>query len=101
MRTGPFDLATHQRYFASLPALQEIELGGEPAAETAERVRVAVWNVERLRAVEAVADILLGEGADVALLSEVDKGMVRSGNCDCLADLAARLGHHRAYAVEF
>ena len=27
--------------------------------------------------------------------------MVRSGNCDCLADLATRLGHHRAYAVEF
>jgi len=101
MRKGPFDVATHQRYFATLPALQEIELGGEPAVATAERVRVAVWNVERLGAVEAVAEILLEEGADVALLSEVDKGMVRSGNCDCLADLATRLGHHRAYAVEF
>jgi endonuclease/exonuclease/phosphatase family metal-dependent hydrolase len=103
MRDGPLDLRNHERYFSSVPALQEIELGG--AAPVRERsdgpVRVAVWNVERLRHAEAIAELLTRHRPDVVLLSEVDKGMVRSGNRHGLADLTGKLGHHFAYGVEF
>lgn len=103
MRDGVLDHGTHRRYFAELPALREIETGGPPPVrERADGpVRVAVWNVERLRHVDAITEILGRHRPDVMLLSEVDKGMVRSGNRHGLADLANRLGHGFAYGVEF
>src|SRR4051794_12946726 len=103
MRGGPFDLQTHQRYFRHLPALWEIELGGaEYLRESADRpVRVGVWNVERLRDIEAVGSLLGRHRPEIILLSEVDKGMARSRIRHCLADLAGRLGHSFAYGVEF
>jgi hypothetical protein len=59
-RNGPSNLRRHERYFSSVPALREIELGGvAPVRErTGGPVRVAVWNVERLRHVEAIAELL-------------------------------------------
>src|SRR5262249_9819062 len=103
MRDGPLDLGSHERYFSELPALWEIELGGaEPLRDRSnEPVRVAAWNVERLRHVEAISGILERYRPDIILLSEIDKGMVRSGNRHCIADLSGRIGHHFAYGVEF
>jgi endonuclease/exonuclease/phosphatase family metal-dependent hydrolase len=103
MRNGPSNLRRHERYFSSVPALREIELGGvAPVRErTGGPVRVAVWNVERLRHVEAIAELLTRHRPDVILLSEVDKGMARSGNRHGLVDLTDKLGHHFAYGVEF
>jgi len=103
MRDGPHDPGIHRRFFSQLPALWEIERGGAgPLRERAdEPVRVAVWNVERLRHVEAIAGMLTRHRPDITLLSEVDKGMARSGNRHGLAALAGQLGHHFAYGVEF
>ena len=103
MRGGPFDLQTHQRYLCRIPALWEIELGGaEPLRDSADGpVRVAVWNVERLQNIEAIGSVLARHRPDLILLSEVDKGMARSGNRHCLAELAGRLGSSFAYGVEF
>jgi endonuclease/exonuclease/phosphatase family metal-dependent hydrolase len=103
VRAGPQDSRTHRRYFSQVPALQEIELGGAgPVHErTNGPVRVAVWNVERLRHVETIAEMLSRQRPDITLLSEVDKGMARSGNRHCLAELAGKLGHQFAYGVEF
>jgi endonuclease/exonuclease/phosphatase family metal-dependent hydrolase len=103
MLDGPLDHDTHRRYFSQAPALREIELGGTgPIRERSDGpVRVAVWNVERLRHVGAIAEIMARHRPDITLLSEVDKGMVRSGNRHGLADLAGRLGHRFAYGVEF
>ena len=100
---GPKDRATHRRHFDQLPALREIERGGAPAAREEARggVRVLFWNVERLRHKTAIEATLRTEAPDVALLCEIDRGMARTGNIDCMADLAARLGHGYAYAVEF
>jgi endonuclease/exonuclease/phosphatase family metal-dependent hydrolase len=103
MREGPYDAPTHRANFSRLPALGEIELSsaaaqGEQAVGT---LRIAAWNVERLRHVEAVTRILARHRPDVALLSEVDKGMARSGNRHGLAALAGALGHGYAYGVEF
>jgi endonuclease/exonuclease/phosphatase family metal-dependent hydrolase len=103
MRDGPQDPVTHRRYFSQTPALREIELGGtDPIREgTEDAVRIAVWNVERLRHVDAMAKVLARQRPDITLLSEVDKGMARSGNRNGLALLARRLGHHFAFGVEF
>jgi len=103
MRDGPIDADHHRRYFAELAALREIEVGGaaplRDAAGTS--IRVAAWNVERLRHLEAIGDTLNGIGPDITLLSEVDSGMVRSGNRHGVAELSGRLGHAYAYGVEF
>ncbi|CDX34345.1 Endonuclease/exonuclease/phosphatase [Mesorhizobium sp. SOD10] len=102
MRDGPRDSATHLRHAASVPALGEIEIGGQAAQESAgESLTVMAWNVERLRHVDAVAATIAGQAPHVVLLSEVDKGMARSGNSHLLSRLADRLGHSYAYGVEF
>ncbi|SFP23668.1 Metal-dependent hydrolase, endonuclease/exonuclease/phosphatase family [Mesorhizobium sp. NFR06] len=102
MRDGPRDSATHLRHAAAIPALGEIEIGGKALREGAGRsLTVMAWNVERLRHVEAIAETIAGQAPDVVLLSEVDKGMARSGNGHLLSRLADRLGHAFAYGVEF
>ncbi|KUM25263.1 endonuclease [Mesorhizobium loti] len=102
MREGPRDSATHMRHAAAIPALGEIEIGGKPSRDGAdEGLTVMAWNVERLRHVEAIAATIAGQSPDVVLLTEVDKGMARSGNGHPLSRLADRLGHAFAYGVEF
>jgi endonuclease/exonuclease/phosphatase family metal-dependent hydrolase len=100
---GPKDLATHRRLFDHFHALREIEIGGpKPQRQSIDgAVRIFCWNVQRLRHLEAVEATLRQERADIALLSEVDRGMARSGNRDCIGDLSRRLGQAYAYAVEF
>ncbi|WP_292065263.1 endonuclease/exonuclease/phosphatase family protein [Mesorhizobium sp.] len=102
MREGPRDSATHLRHAAAIPALGEIEIGGRKSRDGAsESLTVMAWNVERLRHVEAIAATIAAQAADVVLLTEVDKGMARSGNGHPLSRLADRLGHAFAYGVEF
>jgi endonuclease/exonuclease/phosphatase family metal-dependent hydrolase len=103
MREGPFDAETHRRYFCSLQALGEIEVGGPyPVRATADGpIRVVAWNVERLRHIDPIADTMNRLGPCVSLLSEIDQGMARSGNSRGVLDLAERLGHAYAYGVEF
>ena len=102
MREGPRDSATHLRHAAAIPALGEIEIGGEaPRENVGESLKVMTWNVERLRHADAIAATIAGQAPDVVLLSEVDKGMARSGNGHPLGRLAGKLGHAFAYGVEF
>ncbi|TPI46551.1 endonuclease [Mesorhizobium sp. B2-9-1] len=102
MRDGPRDSATHLRHAAAVRALGEIEIGGRASREsTGESLTVMAWNVERLRHVDAIAATIAGRAPHVVLLSEVDKGMARSGNGHLLSRLADRLGHSYAYGVEF
>ena len=102
-RAGPSDPAMHRRLFDRFQALREIEVGGPPPRRAAVDgpVRILCWNVERLRHLDAVETVLRRESADVALLSEVDRGMARSGNRDCIVELSQRIGQPYAYAVEF
>ena len=83
--------------------MRQVETGGaRPRRAGIEgAARIACWNVERLRHIDAIEATLRSARVDVALLSEVDKGMARSGNRDRIADLAGRLGEGYAYAVEF
>lgn len=100
---GAKDEATHRAHLDRLPALRQIEVGGAAPRRGGidASARIACWNVERLRHLDAVEATLRAAAIDVALLSEVDRGMARSGNHDCIAELAGRLGHGYLYAVEF
>lgn len=64
-------------------------------------ITVASWNLERCYAVEPSAALLMRERADIALLSEVDNGMARTGQRHTSRDLAASLGMAYAFGVEF
>jgi endonuclease/exonuclease/phosphatase family metal-dependent hydrolase len=100
---GPKDPVTHRQLFERANALRQIEIGG-PAARRAgleESARILCWNVERLRHLDAVEAVLRSEAADVALLSEIDRGMARSGNRDGIVELSRRLDQPYAYALEF
>jgi endonuclease/exonuclease/phosphatase family metal-dependent hydrolase len=100
---GPKDAATHRAHFDRLPGLRRIEVGGAAprAPAVAGAARIACWNVERLRHLDAIEATLRGAAVDVALLSEVDRGMARSGNGDPIVELSHRLGHTYVYAIEY
>ena len=103
LRQGVFGNAEHDRWFDAMPCLRQIETGGAtPSRKRVEgAARVAFWNVERLRHLDAIADSLRVAAPDVMLLSEIDRGMARSGNSDRVVEIAAELGVGYAYAVEF
>lgn len=101
--SGGYGAERHGPWFDTLPCLRQIEQGGPaPRRESApEAARLVFWNVERLRHLDAIAETLRGVRADVLLLSEIDRGMARSGNCDRVMDLAQDLGLGYVYGVEF
>lgn len=100
---GPFTPEGHAAQFDAMSALREIEAGGpQPSRSSlATSAKLIFWNVERLRHLDAIAAILKTHRPDVVLLSEVDRGMARTGNTDRVAILSDRLGMGFLYAVEF
>lgn len=101
--TGPFAPECHGALFDTLPALRQIERGGRQPRRTslAASARLIFWNVERLRHLEAIAALVRTQRPDVLLISEVDRGMARTGNSDRLGSLSNLLGMGHLYAVEF
>jgi endonuclease/exonuclease/phosphatase family metal-dependent hydrolase len=96
----------HRSLAAEIEALSEVELrqAATDAATSLRRpLRLAAWNLERCKHVEASASVLARAGCDVALLSEMDLGMARSGNRHTTRDLADSLadGTGYAFATEF
>ncbi len=100
---GPFTAQGHDDQFDALMALREIERGGPAPARggVAGPARLIFWNVERLRHLDAIAHHLQALAPDVILLSEVDRGMARTGNTDRAALLSKRLALGYLTAVEF
>lgn len=97
-RTEP----NHAQALADLACLQRVEAPvSRLTAPLGFPLTVAAWNLERCYAVEASAALLLRERADIALLSEVDNGMARTGQRHTSRDLAASLGMSYAFGVEF
>ena len=93
----------HDRAAERIPALRLIELrqpDGPPAPAPA-TLRLAAWNLERCTRVEASAAVLRRAGVAVALLSEMDLGMARSGNRHTTHDIAGALGAGYAFGVEY
>lgn len=94
--------AEHDRLAAALPCLQAIELVPSPQPQPlGHRVRIAAWNAERCKYLPESAALLDGIGADVALLTELDIGMARSGNRHTVRELARTMGAGYAFGVEY
>ena len=75
----------------------------QPSAPSSvgDRLRVGAWNIERGGAGDQIAALIEQAGIDVALISEADIGMARTGNCDTIARIANRLGFGHCSCVEF
>jgi endonuclease/exonuclease/phosphatase family metal-dependent hydrolase len=92
----------HAEIVASLDCLTDIESKPAPARPPhAGWLRVAAWNIEQGRRSADLADVIRTTGADVALLTEVDWGMVRTSNVHVIDDLATRLDAGYAWGIEF
>ncbi len=103
LAAGPTSRAVHTRLAAEIDALRKIELREPPTPAPAPSgsARVAFWNLQRCKHVEASAALLTVVGADVNLLTELDLGMARSGQRHTTRELAARLNQGYAFGVEF
>jgi endonuclease/exonuclease/phosphatase family metal-dependent hydrolase len=89
-------LARHRALF------DQLEVAPPPVARTsAKRARIAFWNAERGKDLDASAALLGRLDADALLLCELDLGMARSGQAHTTRELARRLGTGYAFAVEF
>jgi endonuclease/exonuclease/phosphatase family metal-dependent hydrolase len=98
----PAAAAAHDQAQAGIPAFRQVELGGTVTAPApAGPLRVAAWNLERCLYPEASAALLRRHGAALALLSEMDLGLHRTGQRHTTRDLAAALGHRYGFALEF
>jgi endonuclease/exonuclease/phosphatase family metal-dependent hydrolase len=104
-QTGEATNALHDVCLADIPAFAALEQ--VPASAPFEKGRangsfvIFSWNAERLK-YDLPSRALLGSVApDVALLTEVDIGMARSGNRHTVADLALPMGAGYVYALEF
>ena len=102
-RDGQDDAASFAAAHDSARCLREVEVGGPMPVASATRgsLRVVAWNVERLRHLDATANLLRHETADVCLITEIDKGMARTDNTHRTAKLSAAIGQPYAYAAEF
>lgn len=100
IHAAPRTPEAHADLMAQIPAMGLIETGGTPAQEVLpDEITIVAWNLERGYFPGAAADVV--QGADVVLLSEMDKGMARTGQRHPTAEMAARLGMAYAYGVEF
>ncbi len=93
----------HDALANRIPALHLVEAvqPARPTEAAPTQLRIAAWNLERCTEVEASAALLRRAGVSMALLSEMDLGMARSGNRHTTRDLAEGLGMGHAYGVEF
>ncbi|UPG71377.1 endonuclease/exonuclease/phosphatase [Roseomonas gilardii subsp. gilardii] len=91
----------HDGAMASVQAFGEIESVAAPRPAEQALLRVAAWNLERCLYPDAAARLLRQQGVALVLLSEMDSGMLRTGQRHTTRDLAGLLGHGYAYALEF
>jgi endonuclease/exonuclease/phosphatase family metal-dependent hydrolase len=89
-------LARHHAVF------DRLEIGPPAAPQPcAGSARIAFWNAERGKYLDASAALLDPLDAAAFLLCELDLGMARSDQAHTTRDLAERLGTGYAFAVEF
>ncbi len=100
---GPQDPSCHRQLLAGMPFARAVEVrppaAPRPVPAPGSGLRVVAWNAERGR--EPAAGAALLAGADVALLSELDVGMARSGQRHAARALADALATGYAFGVEF
>jgi endonuclease/exonuclease/phosphatase family metal-dependent hydrolase len=92
----------HAGAHASVAAFREIELqqAATPRA-SAQTIRIAAWNLERCLYPDEAARILARNHVDIALLTEMDVGVFRTGQVHTIGRIAASLGQGYCYGCEF
>ena len=92
----------HAELLDELDFLDDVERAPAPGVvPVPAAARVACWNAERGRAFDGACALLAAQRADWLLLSELDRGMARSGQRHTARELAERLGCGYAFGVEF
>ncbi len=92
----------HRRLMGELSVMDLLEVGGQGTRASLNwPVTTVAWNLERCLFPEASAAHIAGYNPQIVLLSEMDKGMARTGQRHTTADMAAALGMHFVYGVEF
>ena len=85
--------------FPCLNELQVMDVESNHVIE--DSIRIGSWNLERGKEWQRAADLIEWVNIEVLFLSEMDLGMSRSGQQHTAKELAARLGWHGLFAVEF
>ncbi len=101
IRDGEVSRLAHARAHAAIPAFREIEIGGTAKDTAPGALRVAAWNLERCLYPDAAAALLRAHGARLSLLTEMDNGMLRTGQAHTIAEVAGGLGQGYAFGLEF
>jgi endonuclease/exonuclease/phosphatase family metal-dependent hydrolase len=91
----------HADAHAQVAALHQIELAQPAATTTRTNLRIAAWNLERCLYPEESARVLARHGVDIALLTEMDVGVLRTGQVHTIGRVASLLGQGYCYALEF
>ncbi len=98
----PGDRSLHTDCLRNLPLFRMVEHGLEPSrTDKPERLRIGAWNLERCAHASRSAALLARSHVDVALLTEMDVGMARTGQIHTPREIAQTLGHTCIYGVEF
>ena len=93
--------AAHRAAMLALPCMTMLAHRPAPPRRLDFPFTVGAWNLERCLSPEASAEVLRREGVSVALLSELDVGMARTGQRDTCRAIADALGVASAFGVEF
>ncbi|WP_194164537.1 endonuclease/exonuclease/phosphatase family protein [Microvirga thermotolerans] len=101
-RLPPATPERHARFLNAIDAFRLVEARAPRATKAwPRRLRVAAFNAQRLKRPDAARALLDRAAADVALLSEVDLGMARSGNGHPLRRMIGTADLGYLYGVEF
>jgi endonuclease/exonuclease/phosphatase family metal-dependent hydrolase len=94
--------AGHADAYAAVRAFGQLEVRpAKPSHPGTRAVRIGAWNLERCLYPDAAADVLERNGVDIVLLTEMDVGMLRTGQVHTIGRVAERLGHGYCYGLEF
>ena len=91
----------HEAAHASVAAFHQIELRTGESPILAGAIRIAAWNLERCLYPQEAARILQRNRVDLALLTEMDVGVLRTGQAHTIGRIAAQLGQGYCYGCEF
>ena len=91
----------HAEAVASVPAFHQIELRQNATLPVPATLRIAAWNLERCLYPYEAARVLQRNNVSLALLTEMDVGVLRTGQVHTIATVAAELGQGYCYGLEF
>lgn len=93
----------HRALMRTMPALHQVEIGGELIANgpLPTRLTVAAWTMQRCFFPEQSADLLRALEADLVLVSQMDIGMARTHQRHTTKALADSLGMRYCFGLEY